>query len=792
VCGARGVVVLEYPVNGLQNGDPDGIALVDAGGQLVEFLSYGGAFTAVGGPAGGVPSADIGVKESTSTPAGQSLSRNGSDVWSGPAADTFGGCNDDGGPVPAAVARVTVAPETATIAPRATQRFAASAFDAAGQPVPGATITWTSTAPTVATVDAAGTAAGVAVGSTAIIATAPSGVADTAELRVTEAPPATIPAIRFSEIHYDNTGEDAGEAIEVEGPAGADLTGWSVVLYNQTGGAAYNTRALAGTVPALCSGRGVVVLNYPTAQGIQNGPADGFALVDASGGVVEFLSYEGALTASDGPAAGLTATDVGVDEDPAPAAGQSLQRDSLGAWRGPAPASFGACNTGGGSTPGTRGLVFTGRAPSDVALPVGFQDQLFASLRESGSTIPTTVTWSSDTPGLAAIDANGVVTALGAGTAVLRATAADGTTGTTALPIRVAAGSATASYGNHAEFGEPADADPSDDYIVRKARFVTSWNGGRGTPNWVSYNLEASHFGARTAATASPSTRRSRRASRATRRPTTPARRRSTATHRPRPPGALVRPHGRSLDNAETFYFTNIIPKRPTTIKDPGRRSRPPRRPRAAAEPRGVHRRGRRRQPRHGEERGEDHDPRRRLEGRRDPAARPGARRRGRRPRPRGRGGEHAQRRRHPDVRWEAYRVTVDSVEALSGYDLLALCLTRSRRPSSAAQRRAGDHRVPPRPGRGPAPAGREGVRGPLHRVRPVQRRRPDGAGDGPFATALDWGDGTAWTPNAVPADTPLVAPHDYTAPGAYVVRLTVTDRRGASRTATLPVRVVP
>ena len=38
--------------------------------------------------------------------------------------------------------------------------------------------------------------------------------------------------VRVSEIHYDNDGTDTGEAIEIAGPAGTDLTGWSVVLYN--------------------------------------------------------------------------------------------------------------------------------------------------------------------------------------------------------------------------------------------------------------------------------------------------------------------------------------------------------------------------------------------------------------------------------------------------------------------------------------------------------------------------------------------------------------------------------
>src|SRR5258705_6094311 len=112
----------------------------------------------------------------------------------------------------------------------------------------------------------------------------------------------SVPAIRFAEIHYDNTGTDAGEAIEVSGPAGADVTGWQVILYNGNGGASYDTKTLSGTIAATCGERGVLVLNYPT-NGIQNGSSsatgkdpDGIALVNASGAVIEFLSYEGSFT----------------------------------------------------------------------------------------------------------------------------------------------------------------------------------------------------------------------------------------------------------------------------------------------------------------------------------------------------------------------------------------------------------------------------------------------------------------------------------------------------------------
>ena len=49
----------------------------------------------------------------------------------------------------------------------------------------------------------------------------------------------------INEIHYDNT----GEAIEVAGPAGTDLSGWALVLYNGRNGASYRTKSLSGIIP---------------------------------------------------------------------------------------------------------------------------------------------------------------------------------------------------------------------------------------------------------------------------------------------------------------------------------------------------------------------------------------------------------------------------------------------------------------------------------------------------------------------------------------------------------------
>ncbi len=97
--GGFGTAVISYPSNGIQNGAPDGVALVDPTGTVVQFLSYEGSFTASGGPADGLTSTDIGVSESSATLATESLQLVGSGSaagdfsWSPAMASSFGAVN---------------------------------------------------------------------------------------------------------------------------------------------------------------------------------------------------------------------------------------------------------------------------------------------------------------------------------------------------------------------------------------------------------------------------------------------------------------------------------------------------------------------------------------------------------------------------------------------------------------------------------------------------------------------------------------------------------------------------
>lgn len=127
----KGAVVLPFTiytafVAGIQN-DLEGIAL-SYQGELLQFLSYGGAFTATDGIAQGITSTDIGVRENDQTPEGFSLqlvgegNRYNTFEWHVPLANTFDQVNTgqilrliDGPPPVTDLQQVNVAPDKVQI-----------------------------------------------------------------------------------------------------------------------------------------------------------------------------------------------------------------------------------------------------------------------------------------------------------------------------------------------------------------------------------------------------------------------------------------------------------------------------------------------------------------------------------------------------------------------------------------------------------------------------------------------------------------------------------------------------
>ncbi len=247
---------------GIQNGGPDGLALIE-NGEVIEFLSYEGSFTATSGTASGLTSADIGVSETSSTPDGQSLQRGEGDSWSGPSDETPGTENTGSAP-----------------------------------------------------------------------------------------PPSGPSYARINELHYDNTGADAGEFVEIRVDLGTDVSGMSVEFHNGNNGTEYLSLPLSA---ATMSSDALYDYYVITASGIQNGAPDGLALID-NGTVLEFLSYEGSFTATEGAANGLTSTDIGVSEPSDTPVGQSLQRANDGSWNAAAASTSGAANEALPTTPAETGF----------------------------------------------------------------------------------------------------------------------------------------------------------------------------------------------------------------------------------------------------------------------------------------------------------------------------------------------------------------------------------------------------------------------------------------------------
>ena len=83
----------------IQNGPPDGIALVNANDECVELISYEGTMSPADGPCASFTANDVGVSQSNSSSADESLQKEGdgsisSDfTWTGPVAKTKGTVN---------------------------------------------------------------------------------------------------------------------------------------------------------------------------------------------------------------------------------------------------------------------------------------------------------------------------------------------------------------------------------------------------------------------------------------------------------------------------------------------------------------------------------------------------------------------------------------------------------------------------------------------------------------------------------------------------------------------------
>lgn len=212
-------------------------------------------------------------------------------------------------------------------------------------------------------------------------------------------------------------------------------------------------------------------------------------------------------------------------------------------------------------------------SPSTSSFPPGFQTQIFTTARtgSGGTVIPATLTFEAVDPAIATIATvhnTGIITGIAA--------PADGITKpgikVTATPIgggqpytftfhpttiEAPVTAPTSIYAVNDEFGDPTprSSDPNN-FFISRPQYTLSYNESRGTPNWVSYELDSRQMGSED------------RCNCFTADPALPVDKQiltSDYTDGGYDRGHMTRSADRTaanVDNATTFYLTNVVPQR--------------------------------------------------------------------------------------------------------------------------------------------------------------------------------------------------------------------------------------
>ncbi len=300
-----GAVHFSYS-NTIQNGAPDGLALVKNGSTVLEFLSYEGSMTAVGGAANGLSSTAIGVEESSS-PVDSSLQRVGTGAqgpaftWIGPATGSPGQINDGQimqiGTPAASVAfsnlvRTPIAPSTGDtvhldvdIVPTntASSNLTATAFyrvNGSGffHPLPmSRTNSHFRTINPIPMVSGGSTVeyyifvnfTGTGTNSPNVYpATSPTTVLS---YGVTAVGTGQVWINEINPVYDDFEYVDPKDYIELAGLAGSDISGWQIEIYNTTNDLQTRYILPAGTIlPNSYAGFGFYVLGMPTVTNVDS------------------------------------------------------------------------------------------------------------------------------------------------------------------------------------------------------------------------------------------------------------------------------------------------------------------------------------------------------------------------------------------------------------------------------------------------------------------------------------------------------------------------------------------
>ena len=340
-------------------------------------------------------------------------------------------------PVP--VARVTVTPAAPSFVVGTTQQLTATPTDAAGTPLTGRAVSWSSRDPSIAVVSSTGQVTGIAPGTAPVVATV-EGQSATATVTVRPVP---IAAVRVTP---DNSSIGVGGTVRLAAvpvdAAGNTLAGRTVAFASN----APNTARVAadGTVTGVAAG---TVTITATSEGV-NGTATVRVTPTTTVASVQVTPDTASLTV--GQTRAFTATPRANDATPIP--GRAVTWSS----GGPSVISVSSAGVATAVGPGTAQVLaqvdgITGTAtvtvrsipvasilvtPSPAGVLAGSSTQLTAVTRDAGGNALTgrTVIWTSSNETIALVASDGRVTGVAPGSATVRATS-EGVTGSATVNV---------------------------------------------------------------------------------------------------------------------------------------------------------------------------------------------------------------------------------------------------------------------------------------------------------------------------------------------------------------------
>ena len=337
------------------------------------------------------------------------------------------------------VASVAVSPASATLIVGATQQLTATPLDANGNPLSGRTISWTTSALGVATVDANGLVTAVAPGSATITATS-EGKSGTSAITVNPVPVASVAVTPGSAtVSVGGTQQLTATPLDADGNP---LSGRTVTWVSSN--TAVATVSASGLVTGVAPGSATITATSEGKSGtatitVNPVPVASVAVAPASATIVVGATQQLTATPLDSagnPLTGRTVTWTSSDPTVAPVSGSGLVT-------GVAVGSVTITATSEGKS-GTASITVNPPpvatvtvSPASASIRVGSTVQLTATLKDANGNVLTgrTVTWTSSNTKAATVNASGLVTALATGSATITATS-EGKNGTSIIKVR--------------------------------------------------------------------------------------------------------------------------------------------------------------------------------------------------------------------------------------------------------------------------------------------------------------------------------------------------------------------